>query len=452
LEKFVADLEKVVDAGAHKAVCTICADVRGPDTPINTKPKLPEQGIDRGDRAKKLIKDKVKRLEELAMLDEAPKGEESDFLLAKALELLRVKDATGKTGGKMLGVVICRDKKTGEEVLLWGYSGTLNSFARQPDSKIAKTEQDLKKGNQELLDADKDAEAKDKELTAAKEQLAAKLNETPKDKIRAKEVLIEARQKDITEAEQKLADLGPGLEEQAKLAQQEKVALGEPEKQDLPKKGKQDVPKKLGPEQEKLEKLKKEAAQLAIKKNALAKVIEGFRADIATITEKKELKEDIEAKAKLGKRVEDLSGEKDKADKTLAALNESWPKEKRKLEAELEQAKGASAKGEELDKVREDATKGKWVRPIGNGQLKSAGGETISLESFDRKKEPNDTPHGVCSAPKMIQHAMSDPNLEMVSMAEAWYGGGETNTHGELVVSCKTCMNNIGFQFCKRRH
>lgn len=83
--------------------------------------------------------------------------------------------------------------------------------------------------------------------------------------------------------------------------------------------------------------------------------------------------------------------------------------------------------------------------PLAGSTLRSVGGRTQTIEQLEAIKGGNN-PAGVCSAPKMIQEALNQ-GLELVSMAEAWYGGGD-NKHNELVASCDTCMSNIGFQLC----
>ena len=94
------------------------------------------------------------------------------------------------------------------------------------------------------------------------------------------------------------------------------------------------------------------------------------------------------------------------------------------------------------------ALAGSWAPPLTviGGQMRSAGGATQSMAALDLIKGGNN-PVGVCSAPKMIQQAYA-LGLEPVAMAEAWMGGG-SNKDGELVVSCDTCMSNIGVQLCK---
>jgi hypothetical protein len=79
--------------------------------------------------------------------------------------------------------------------------------------------------------------------------------------------------------------------------------------------------------------------------------------------------------------------------------------------------------------------------------LRSIGGKVVGLDTLNTPQHKG-TPHGVCSAPKLIQQALAD-GFTPTEMAEMWYGDGATNTHGEFVVSCSTCMGNIGFQLCR---
>ncbi len=151
-------------------------------------------------------------------------------------------------------------------------------------------------------------------------------------------------------------------------------------------------------------------------------------------------------KAALGQ----LRQKDEKLGKELEALEATRPKNLDQLGKDLAQAKEKAAEASRLDSAVEDSTAGNWVRSLPpDGVLKSASGDTVSLEALN--KDHTGTPHGVCSAPKMIQEARSK-GYEILGMAEAWYGG-DPNPHGELVASCTTCMKNIGFQFCdKAKH
>ena len=136
---------------------------------------------------------------------------------------------------------------------------------------------------------------------------------------------------------------------------------------------------------------------------------------------------------------------------SLKALEESCPKAETmdSLREKLVAARAEVLLASARDTAAEMATGGNWVRALpANGELRSASGDTVSLTGLNIGN--TDTPHGVCSAPKMIQAARS-LGYTVVGMAEAWYGGSP-NTHGELVASCKTCMKNIGFQLCGVAH
>ena len=136
--------------------------------------------------------------------------------------------------------------------------------------------------------------------------------------------------------------------------------------------------------------------------------------------------------------------------KELETLEATRPKNLDELSSQLAAAKEKAAEASRLDTAVEDSTTGSWVRSLPpDGVLQSAGGDIVSLEALN--KDHSGTPHGVCSAPKMIQEARNN-GYEILGMAEAWYGG-DPNPHGELVASCTTCMKNIGFQFCdKAKH
>jgi hypothetical protein len=135
--------------------------------------------------------------------------------------------------------------------------------------------------------------------------------------------------------------------------------------------------------------------------------------------------------------------------KELTALQGSLPPDLPALRGQLAAAQVRATQASVEDTALETSTAGSWVRSLPEtGQLTSASGDTVSLEALNTGHDG--TPHGVCAAPKMIQQAHAQ-NYEIVGMAEAWYGGG-TNTHGELVASCTTCMKNVGFQFCGNTH
>jgi hypothetical protein len=143
-----------------------------------------------------------------------------------------------------------------------------------------------------------------------------------------------------------------------------------------------------------------------------------------------------------------ISAELDTLNKEHAAL-EASRRDPDTLEAELLEARAAVPVASGLDDAVEASTGATWARPIPpDGVLKSVGGASQSLDALPYKA--GDKPHGVCSAPKMIQQATAQ-GLTIVAMAEAWYGEGP-NTHGELVASCATCMKNIGFQLCESCH
>lgn len=329
LETFVHELEQEVDAIAHRAKCHRC----------NT-----ENGVQRTDAAKALVLAKVLQLEALASTDApgATAAEQADFALAKSLDVTRkTRGEDGKLGGKMLGVLVCKDDAD-NTVLLYGYSGTLSSNTRAAEEKIA--------------------------AIRAKMTIPAK---------------IDAKALEVTQKSSELSTQA-ALVERTKLAAAGKGA---------------DAP---------------EAKRLVKDEKAHTRLSE----ELAALT----------------KAHTELEASRPDLDVLRVQLEEA--------EAELPAASGR-------DDTIETATGAAWARPIpADGNLISVGGASQSLAGLPIG--PEEKPHGVCSAPKMIQQAKGR-GLTIVGMAEAWYGEG-TNTHGELVASCSTCMKNIGFQLCEVCH
>ncbi|EHR69960.1 hypothetical protein BurJ1DRAFT_1087 [Burkholderiales bacterium JOSHI_001] len=120
------------------------------------------------------------------------------------------------------------------------------------------------------------------------------------------------------------------------------------------------------------------------------------------------------------------------------------------LQRALADLKGLEAAATSADAVDNLLVDQHWAPPLkaaGSMKSRGGGGETLTALDLLRKATAGaNNPVGNCSAPKMLQQAYA-LGLEPVSMAEAWIGGG-TNKEGELVVSCDTCMSNIGFQLC----
>ncbi|MBL8474397.1 MAG: hypothetical protein JNM98_21595 [Rhodocyclaceae bacterium] len=85
------------------------------------------------------------------------------------------------------------------------------------------------------------------------------------------------------------------------------------------------------------------------------------------------------------------------------------------------------------------------IPPDGSGAvMHSANGVPVPLSALPAV---SGAPHGVCAAPKLIQEAHRR-GLKIVSIAEAWYGGGDVQPHGALVASCTTCRSNLDVQLC----
>lgn len=426
LEEFVEKLQEEVDHVAHMAPCHKCKA----DNPLT-----PSKGVDRSKRAKDLIDEKVKELEALAAgtkvpLD-TPEGR-ADKALADALKRMRDEtDENGKNAGKMLGVLVCEDKD-GKEVLIYGYSGTLGVNSRMAEKEKFETDLQIDPGGK-LVENRVKQEAADRDI-ALKEAALKKLPEFDEvEAARNKQTVAEARKKEI-ENLLKTPKKGSGippLEEGVKKALEIELAA---------------IPDRI------------EAAKAGVTEaqSALAATVEGRR-----LKKAKDDKQELERYAKR------LTDEKKKQDDLLKPPKELEGKVDESAAYVKEQREKAAAKQEELklklaaatEKVRqasvddthwEDATAARWVRSLPEkGDLSSVGGDTVSLESLN--KDHFDTPHGVCSAPKMVQSALARAGaegLQVKGMAEAWFGGGP-NAHGELVASCNTCMKNIGFQFCE---
>ena len=86
-----------------------------------------------------------------------------------------------------------------------------------------------------------------------------------------------------------------------------------------------------------------------------------------------------------------------------------------------------------------------WCPHIPPGSsMTTANGMVVPLDALPHSEN---TPHGVCAAPKMIQEAHRN-NLTIIGIAEAWYGGGVVQPHGALVASCTTCKSNLDVQLC----
>ncbi|MBK9167884.1 MAG: hypothetical protein IPM24_10510 [Bryobacterales bacterium] len=138
LEKAETELDQI----AHKAPCHKCKK---------------ENGVQRTPDAKDLVKKKVARLEELAKLDNdnnLGEPEKADWVLAKALDRMRTtKDETGKTAGKMLGALVCKNAKD-ELVVLWAYSGEIADGWREANATVSR----LQKALQEEKDLPKRGE------------------------------------------------------------------------------------------------------------------------------------------------------------------------------------------------------------------------------------------------------------------------------------------------------
>jgi hypothetical protein len=435
LKKFVEDLQAEVDKAAHKAKCHKCGSASE------------EKGLVRSPDAKDLIFAKVKELEELAKgaKEARSAGEKIDQGLGTALESMRNEvDENGKTAGKMLGVLVCKDGD-GKTVLLYGYSGTLGANSRIAERKYflinlqidpagkLKDNKVQQAGAQIVIDKANEALEKTPEFTeleAARARLAElerekkeinlKLN-PPKKKPAAKgkkgDTEVTKAEAEPTEAPIDKEALQSALELNAQKIEKEEIVAAKAEEK-----------MNATVEAKRLQKAKQDKQQL----EAYAK----------RLAEQKKLQDE---KLKPPKELEPES-ERARADEYVRAKQEEAGKEQEDLKRQLEEAKKKVVEASKLDDELENSTASHWVRSIPeDGFLVGAGGDIVSLEALN--KDHFDTPHGVCSAPKMIQAARA-MGLKIVSMAEAWYGGGP-NPHGELVASCNTCMKNIGFQFCE---
>ena len=129
LEKAETELDQI----AHKAPCHKCKK---------------ENGVIRTQDAKDLVQEKIASLEELAKraTDEGlSEPEKADWVLAKALEHMRTtKDETGKTAGKMLGALLCKNAKD-ELVVLWAYSGEIADGWREANAEVTRLQKAVEK-------------------------------------------------------------------------------------------------------------------------------------------------------------------------------------------------------------------------------------------------------------------------------------------------------------------
>jgi hypothetical protein len=478
LVEYADRLEAEIHDKAHRAPCHLCAE----------EERETVNGVRRDGKAINLILKKVKELEELA---DKP-GKSADHQLARALDILRKnKDEKDQTGGKMLGVLVCRNKKTGEEVLIYGYSGTLppqshvvgakviplkrlwkaeekvirvgEELAEEEKkllemTKVFKEPYDLAaKESEELLKKAKDRVKEDRESAKERANLESKAWREKADarrKLRVDDAkLVYARategvtdEQTVREAQRRYElEFGDAEEEYKRTlqksfdTQQENMAEFEKKLQDYEKQEEQEHQKRLANlrKQYKIQDL--EAVQK--RKEVLEKELKDWKAVAA---ERQEKYQDTEALRKL-------------VEEGKAALSEANKQDTATEESTWEEGDGSVIKWvRSLSKEKKKGDSSEPVvllkKPTGpqpyDGLLWSKSGDAVSLEALN--KGHDGTPHGVCSAPKMIQMAYQ-LDLEIVSMAEAWFGGG-TNTHGELVASCNTCMKNIGFQLCERKH
>jgi hypothetical protein len=425
LQKFVEELQEDVDHVAHVAQCHICKDL-DPDTP--------NKGVDRTSRAKELINAKVQELQDLAdgkkPPADTPQGR-ADKALADALKRMQDEtDENGKTAGKMLGVLVCEDND-GKEVLIYGYSGTLGVSSRMAEKEKFETDIQIDPAGK-LVENGVKQNAADAEIGLKEADLKKTPEHTTAEEARKKLIEKEARKKEID------ALLKPNKSSKA-------PALTEIEK------------KKLETElAETTKAIEDTKAALTDAQAAAAATVEGRRLKKAK-DDKLELeryaKRLADEKKKQDDRLKPPEALKDKPEEAAAyveAQKEKAAAEQEALKKKLEEAKAKVAQASLDDSKLEDSTAARWVRSLNEkGDIQSVGGDSVSLPALN--KDHFDTPHGVCSAPKMVQSALARANaegLKIKGMAEAWFGGGP-NTHGELVASCNTCMKNIGFQFCE---
>jgi len=425
LKEFVEKLQEDVDHVAHVAQCHKCKAL---------DPKTPNKGVDRTSRAKELINAKVQELQELAdgkkPPADTPEGR-ADKALADALKRMQNEtDENGKTAGKMLGVLVCEDKD-GKEVLIYGYSGTLGVSSRMAEKEKFETEIQIDPAGK-LVENGVKQSAADLEIGLKD----ADLKKTPEWK------KADADRKTLTEKEARKKEID-GLLNPKRSSKE--PALTEIEK------------KKLETElAETTKAIEDTKAALTDAQAAAAATVEGRRLKKAK-DDKLELERYAKRLADEKKKQDDKlklpEALKDKPEEAAAyveAQKEKAAAEQEALKKKLEEVKAKVAQASLDDSKLEDSTAAQWVRSLDEkGDLESLGGDSVSLPALN--KDHFDTPHGVCSAPKMVQSALARANaegLKIKGMAEAWFGGGP-NTHGELVASCNTCMKNIGFQFCE---
>ncbi|HEY2015923.1 MAG TPA: hypothetical protein VGH38_20610 [Bryobacteraceae bacterium] len=458
----VARLEEEVDHIAHKAPCHKC------QTP---------NMVDRTKEAKELMLAKVAELKRLEQED----GDTADHRLAKALKSLEDNvDENGKNAGKMLGVLICEDGD-GNTVYIYGYSGTLPPQWRIANAKLTN------------LTRLRDANAQLGEATRKLSEVNGKIAENKKLQ-EGREAAVKASEAEQAKADKAADEALKAAKEEANTKQAAARALADEQREQAVKAAQQKYFEAAadGSNRDAVESAKKaytaahEAADNQFRETltaAAAKQRDAIdQANQACDTAKAEAKRqhetnvDVMAKNELIKESQELDKQQRALDKERGEWDtrakkaaEDYP-DRAKLDHEIEEAQkevaAASKQDAALEASTEEKSDGKvikWARSLSDesteppksdgpepfdGKLWSKSRDAVTLEAMN--KDHDGTPHGVCSAPKMIQTAHRK-GLKIVAMAEAWYGG-QPNDHGELVASCNTCMKNIGFQLCDNKH
>jgi len=458
----LARLEEEVDHIAHKAPCHKC------HTP---------NSVDRTEEAKRLMLAKVAELKRLEQED----GDTADHRLAKALKSLEENvDENGKNAGKMLGVLICQDAD-GNTVYIYGYSGTLPPLWRIANAKLTSLTR--------LRDAPKQLG----EVTQKLGEVNEKVKENKRLQEACEAAVMESETNQAEAAKKADQDL-KGAKEEANTKQADARRVAEEQRESAVKAAQQKYFQAAGDgkNREAAESAKKEyaaayeaadnrfretvTAALAKQRDAIERANDACEAAKAEAKRQHENSKDVLAKNDLIKESQEL----DKQQKTLEKERGEWDARATKaaqdypdrtnLDRDIEKAQKEVDEASKLDAALEASTEEKsdgkvikWARSLSDESIKppksdkpepfdrklwSKSGDAVTLAAMNEDHEG--TPHGVCSAPKMIQTAHRK-GLKIVAMAEAWYGG-QPNDHGELVASCNTCMQNIGFQLCDKKH
>lgn len=438
LETHISALEKEIDTRAHKAKCHKCQK---------------ENAVERSEAAKKLILAKVAELVDLA----GKEGDTPDHKLARALKkIAETKDEDGATGGKMLGVLICEDGEK-KPVLIWAYSGTLNPNSRGTGAELER----LKR----LLDAPADLHKNERDLLGTQEELVKLQKDVGAYDTAVKEIDLRVKktneklQEHFDQEKKKIVDQHDAIRKEA--GERQKRALDDAKEKyesaaakkdsgfEAAKANYSEALRKASTEYQEVTNESQEGQRVSVEKlqSEVKARQEGVRRDGDRDKEAAAEKFHMDTVQELEKKKSQLLRDKAELERRVKERETQFGEDTAKLKDAIAKAGEETEAASRLDTQVENGTAPIWERSI-EKELKSKSKDSELLADLNHEHEG--TPHGVCSAPKMIQAAYGK-NLKVISMAEAWYGGG-TNTHGELVASCNTCVKNIGFQLCETTH